>query len=141
MAAGLLGIMDKKKNWLDYFYYAAPLWFVVEQFFWPNLRAGVLTGGSLAGNIAFYAAEGGLGAALYYRLRFARPAALAENVLQLLFFVKYIYLTPLDIAAGLADDTEAAQAAASSYAAALPGALYSCAHIVARLQSELRRFN
>ena len=135
-----MGTMDKEKNWLNYFYYAAPLWFVVEQFFWPNLRAGVLTGGSLAGNLAFYAVEGGLGAALYFRLRYARPAALLENIVQLLFFVKYIYLTPLELAAGLADDTAAAQAGASAYAAALPGALYSCFHIVFRIRSEIRRF-
>ena len=135
-----MGIMTEEKNRLDYFYYAAPLWFLVEQFFWPNLRAGVITGGSLAGNLAFYTIEGGLGAALYFRLAYARPAALIESSLQLLFFFKYILLAPLDVAAGLDGDTAAAQAGASAYAAALPGALYSCLHIMLRLRSEIASF-
>lgn len=122
---------------LDWFYYAAPLWFVLEQFFWPGLRAGVVTGGSLAGNLVFYGVECGLGAALYFNLRFSRPAALGENVIQLVFFLKYILLSPLDIAAGLDAGTEAAQAAARAYPAALPGALYSCLHIVGRLKAQL----
>lgn len=140
-AACFMGTMDKERNWLDYFYYAAPLWFVLEQFFWPNLRAGVLTGGSLGGNLAFYGLETGLGAALYFRLGFARPAALTENTVQLVFFLKYILLAPLDMALAIDGDTDAVARSASAYAAALPGALYSCVHIVLRLKSELRRFN
>lgn len=136
----LVGTMDKEKNWLNYFYYAAPLWFVAEQFFWPNLRAGVITGGSLWGNLAFYGMEGGLGAALFFRLRFASPAALLENCAQLLFFFKYILFSPLDMALAIDGDTDAVAKAASTYAAALPGALYSCVHIIARLKSEIERF-
>lgn len=137
----LMGTMDKEKNWLNYFYYAAPLWFVVEQFFWPNLRAGVLTGGSLWGNLAFYAVEGGLGAALYFRLAYARPAALLENAVQLIFFLKYILLAPLDMALAIDGDADAVSSAGSAYAAALPGALYSCVHIILRIKSEIRRFH
>lgn len=139
-AAFPLSIMDKEKKWLDYFYYAAPLWFALEQFFWPNFRAGVVTGGSLAGNIAFYGLEGGLGAALYFRLAYARPAALLESALQLLFFFRYILLTPLDLALAIDGDTAAVQARASAYSAALPGALFSCVNIIYRLKSELNRF-
>ena len=82
-------------KWPDKFYLLAPLWFVLEQFFWPNLRAGVLTGGSLAGNLAFYGAEAGLGAALYLGWRYSGAAAIAENSVQLLFFLKaaqHLYL-------------------------------------------------
>lgn len=139
-AVFIMGTMDKEKNWLDYFYYAAPLWFVVEQFFWPNLRAGVITGGSLWGNLAFYGMEGGLGAALYFRLKLAGPAALLENCVQLIFFLKYIILAPLDISMGLVDDVSGAEAGARAYSAALPGALYSCWHIIARIKSEINRF-
>ncbi len=137
----LVGTMDKEKNWLDYFYYAAPLWFLVEQFFWPNLRAGVITGGSLWGNLAFYGLEGGLGAALFFRLKFANPAVLIENFVQLIFFLKYILLAPLDMAFGIDGDTEAVSRAAHAYSAALPGALFSCWQLIARIKSWLRRFN
>ena len=135
-----MGTMDKEKNWLNYFYYAAPLWFVVEQYFWPNLRAGVVTGGSFGGNLAFYGIEGGLGAALFFRLRYANPAALIENCLQLLFFLKYIIFAPMDITLGLIDDVPGAEAHAHAYSAALPGALYSCWQVIARIKSEIARF-
>lgn len=136
----LMGTMDKEKNWLDYFYYAAPLWFLVEQFFWPNLRAGVLTGGSLWGNLAFYGLEGGLGAALYFRLRFANPAVLLESTTQLIFFFKYILFAPVDMALAIDGDTETVARAAHAYAAALPGAFFSCWQIIARIKGELRKF-
>lgn len=126
-----------EKRGLDWFYYAAPLWFLLEQFFWPNLRAGVVTGGSLAGNLAFYGAEWGIGAALFFGLRWARPAALCENAVQLVFFLKYIIFSHLDVAASLDADPEGAQAAAGAYAAALPGALWSCAQIIFRIKAEL----
>ncbi len=141
MTLGPMGTMDREKNWLNYFYYAAPLWFVVEQFFWPNLRAGVLTGGSLGGNLAFYGMETGLGAALYFKLAYARPAALIENTAQLIFFFKSILLAPLDMALAIDGDTDAVAGSASAYAAALPGALYSCVHIIFRLKDEIKRFS
>ena len=37
-------------------------------------------------------------------------------------------------------DTDAVSSAGSAYAAALPGALYSCVHIILRIKSEIRRF-
>ncbi len=128
-----LGVAMKGSK-LNYFYYAAPLWFLLEQFLWPNMRAGVLTGGSLAGNLAFYGVECGIGAALYHDLRYAGAAALVENVVQLIFFLKFILFRPWDIVANIEADTAAAQAAGSAYAAALPGALYSCAYILARIR-------
>ena len=131
--------MEQEKNRLNYFYYAAPLWFVIEQFFWPNLRAGVITGGSLWGNLAFYGVEGGLGAALFFRLRLANPAVLIENSVQLLFFFKYILFAPIDMAMALDGNTEAVEQAAHAYAAALPGALYSCWQLIARIKAEIRK--
>lgn len=138
--AYLIGLMDKERNWLDWFYYAAPLWLALETFLWPNFRAGVITGGSGWGNVAFYTVEAGLGAALFLRLPYARLAALAENTGQLVFVFKFILFGPLDIAQGVIDGVADGRAAAESYAAALPGAFYSCLHIIARLKSEIRRF-
>ncbi len=132
-----VGRMDKNRNWLDYFYYAAPAWLLLETFFWPNFRAGAVTGGSFWGNLAFYSAEGGLGAALYFHLPYARPAALLENAALVVVYMKFILFAPWDIAANIADP--GAGEAASAYAAALPGALYSCCHVMLRLRSELDR--
>lgn len=131
--------MEKELNWLDYFYYAAPLWLALEVFLWPGFRAGIITGGSLWGNLAFYSVEGGLGAALYFRLPYARPAVLAENALYLLLFFRYILFSPLDIASRLELDPDGAQLAAKAYTAALPGAIYSCFHIILRVESGIRR--
>lgn len=139
-SAYLLGLMDEKRNWLDYFYYAAPLWLALETFLWPNFRAGAITGGSAWGNLAFYGVEGALGAALALRLPYARLAALAENAAQLIFVFKFILFGPLDIVQGVVDGAVDGRAAGASYAAALPGAFYSCLHIILRLKSELRRY-
>ncbi len=129
--------MDKERNWLDYFYYAAPLWLILETFLWPGFRAGAVTGGSAWGNLAFYAAEGGLGAALYFRLPYARPAALLENVALLITLLSRILLAPLDLALHAEDLTAAA---AGSHAAAVPGAIFSAVYVVLRIKSEIRRF-
>lgn len=129
--------MDKEKNWLDWFYYAAPLWLAVETFLLPNFRAGALTGGSLAGNIVFYGAEWGLGAALWFRLRWARPAALIENIALLIMLMRFVVFSPLDMAMNIEELSDTGAPAA--YAAALPGALYSCLHVVLRIRSELKK--
>ena len=131
--------MDKERNWLDWFYYAAPLWLALELLVWPGFRAGAITGGSAWGNSAFYAAEGGLGAALYLKLPYARTAALLENAALLIVYFKFILFSPLDMALGVEADTGGMQAAAKNYAAALPGTLYSCVHILFRIKSEMKR--
>ena len=129
--------MDAKRDWPDYFYYAAPLWLALETFFWPGFRAGTLTGGGFWGNAAFYGAEWGLGAALFFRLPWAGPAALAENVLLLVFYFRWVLFTPLDVAANIEDAS--AQAAAAGYAAALPGVLWSCVQVMFRIKSMTAR--
>lgn len=128
--------MDKERNWLDWFYYAAPLWLAVETFLLPNFRAGVITGGSPIGNIAFYGAEWGLGAALWFRLRWARPAALIENLALLVLLIRFVVFSPLDMAMNIEELSDTG--APASYAAALPGALYSCLHVVLRIKYELK---
>ncbi len=133
--------MEKERNWLDYFYYAAPLWLALEVFLWPGFRAGVVTGGAFRGNLAFYAVEAGMGAALYLRLPYARPAALIENAAYLLLFFRYILLFPLDIASHLDPDPDGARLAAKAYTSALPGAIYSSFHIILRLRAEIRRLS
>ncbi len=127
--------MDDEKKWLDWFYYAAPLWLALETFVWPDFRAGVITGGAFRGNAAFYCVEWGLGAALYFELPYARLSALIENAALTILYLKFILFAPWDIASNLAYDP--AGASAASYAAALPGALYSCLHVVLRLRSGL----
>jgi len=129
----------RKIELLDWFYYLAPVWLALEVFVWPNFRAGAVVGGGLAGTIGFYAMEGGLGAALWCRLRYAGLAALGENVICLVLVLKFILLSPLDTALALADDAPGAAGAAASYAAALPGALVSMAQVGFRLKKQISR--
>jgi len=132
--------MERRKiELLDWFYYLAPVWLALEVFVWPNFRAGAVVGGGLAGTIGFYAVEAGLGAALWYRLRYAGLAALGENVIYLVLVLKFILLSPLDTALALANDAPEAAGAAASYAAALPGALLSMAQVAFRLKKQLSR--
>lgn len=122
---------------LNFFYYLAPLWFLAETFLWPNFRAGVIFGGSAAGTAAFYAAEWGIGFALWRRLRYADLTALLENVAYLVFALKYVLYAPLDAAAALASDLPVAADFAASYAAALPGIMYSVLHVVLRIKGNI----
>jgi len=127
----------RKIELLDWFYYLAPVWLVLEVFAWPNFRAGAVVGGGLAGTVGFYAVEGGLGAALWYRLRYAGLAALCENIVCLILVLKFILLSPLDTALALANDAPEAAGAAASYAAALPGALMSMVQVGFRLKNQI----
>jgi hypothetical protein len=122
---------------LDYYYYLAPVWFVAEKYFWPNLRAGVVFGDSPLGIGAFYCAEGLIGAALWARLRYAAPAALAENLLYLVLALKYVLYAPIDAALALAADTPTTAAFARHYTDSLPGIIYSVLHVVLRIRSLL----
>lgn len=123
---------------LDYFYYLAPAWFLAEKYFWPGFRAGVVFGDSSAGIWAFYAAEGLIGLSLWARLRWAAPAALAENLIYLVFALKYVMHSPLDAAAALASDTATAAAFTESYLRSLPGIIYSVLHVALRLRANIR---
>lgn len=122
---------------LNTFYYLAPLWFVVETFFWPNFRAGVVFGAGLLGTAAFYAVEAGLGAALWFRLPYAAAGALIENVIYLIFVMKFILYAPLDAAAALAAGTDVTAEFARNYTAALPGMLYSTLHVILRIKKQI----
>ncbi|OGR78337.1 MAG: hypothetical protein A2X32_02255 [Elusimicrobia bacterium GWC2_64_44] len=132
------GVPQAKRPGLYFFYYLAPVWFLAETFFWPNFRAGVIFGGSTAGAAAFYAAEWGLGFALWRRLRYADLAALAENAVYLLFAFKYVLYAPLDAAAALAADTAVTSDFAAAYVGSLPGIIYSVLHVVLRLKANIR---
>ena len=130
------------KRFLNSFYYLAPLWFLVETFFWPNFRAGVVFGPGLWCSAGFYAVEAALGVALWMRLPYAGLSALAENVIYLIFVIKFILYNPIDIASSLASDTPGAEAMARNYVSALPGIIYSAAHVVLRIRGALEgRFN
>ncbi len=119
---------------LNSFYYLAPLWFVVEAYFWPNFRAGLVLGGGVWGTAAFYTVEAGIGAALWFKLPYAAAGAPLENVVYLIFVMKFIMYAPLDAAAALASDTETAAEFSRNYSAALPGMLYSVLHVVLRIK-------
>lgn len=127
----------RKAGLLDWFYYLAPVWLALEIFIWPNFRAGAVVGGGLAGTFCFYAVEGAIGAALWYRLRYAGLAALGENVLYLVLVLKFILFSPWDMALALANDAPGAAGMGASYAAALPGALMSMAQVGFRLKRQI----
>ena len=105
------------------YYYLAPLWFLAERLFWPGFRSGAFVGRSLLGAAAFYAAEGALGAAFWRANPWASRLALAENVAYLVAIMRRVLLTPLDVAAALDVDPDAAQALAGSYQGFLFGVL------------------
>ncbi|MBU2529669.1 MAG: hypothetical protein KKD35_01415 [Elusimicrobia bacterium] len=126
-----------KNNLLNGFYYLAPLWFIVEIFFWPGFRAGLIFGNSFMGSLAFYSIEAGLGAAIYFKLPYGNLSAFIENVLYLLFAMKFILFMPLDIALAIDEDTTAAVNMAQHYKAALPGMIYSGFHIILRMKTSM----
>lgn len=121
---------------LNRFYYLAPLWFLLETFLWPNFRAGLVVGPSAWGNALFYAVEGCLGAALWFKLPFAGAGALIENVVYLVFAMKFILITPLDLAIAGFDGTEHALMA-KNYAASIPGIIYSMFHVGVKITAGL----
>lgn len=116
---------------LDYFYLLAPAWLALEMTLWPGFRAGVFSS-SMGWVAAFYAMEASIGAAFYFRLRWAAPAALIENVVYLAAAIKFVIFTPMDIA--LSVETIDLAAAGASYRASLPGILYSAFYCVFRLR-------
>jgi hypothetical protein len=128
---------DNGFPFLDSFYYLAPLWFVVETFFWPNFRAGLVFGAGHAGTAAFYAIEAGIGAALWFRLPHTAAGALLENVIYLVFVLKFILYAPLDAAAALGDGVDVSAEFSRTYSAALPGMLYSALHVIFRIKKQI----
>ena len=132
--------MDDEKTFpvLNSFYYLAPLWFVVETFLWPNFRAGAVLGGGQWGTAAFYAVEAGIGAALWFRLPYAAAGALLENVIYLVFAMKFILYAPIDAATALAADTAVTEEFAKNYITSLPGIMYSMLYMVAGIKQQIR---
>ena len=126
--------MEDMRRWLNWFFYLAPLWFLLETMFWPGFRAGVVTGGSGWGNLLFYSVEAGLGAAIWYRLPYANAGALVENVIYLIFVIKFILLSPLDAAMAMEGDMPRAMEIISNYRASLPGVIYSMAYVAAKIR-------
>lgn len=129
--------MQCERKALGWFFYLAPVWFLVETFLWPGFRAGLVTGGNIWGNAAFYAVEAGLGAAMWYKLPYAGTAALVENVVYLVFTLKFILFAPWDMALLIDNDTAGAVKAAAGYRASLPGMLYSTAYLSFEIKNKL----
>lgn len=129
--------MNDKQKILNWFFYLAPVWFLVETFLWPGFRAGVVTGGNAWGNALFYSVEAGLGAAIWYKLPYADLSALTENVLYLIFACKFIIFTPMDIAMSMEDNMPRATEMMTGYRASLPGMIYSMAHVVYKIKKSI----
>ena len=127
--------MGNKQKLLNWFFYLAPVWFLVETLFWPGFRAGVVTGGNVWGNAVFYSVEAGLGAAIRYKLPCAETGALIENVLYLVFVLKFILFAPWDIALSMDGDPSGAAKMINSYRASLPGMLYSMVYLVLKIKN------
>ena len=122
------------------YYYLAPLWFVVEAFLYPDLRAGPIVGHSLAAVAAFYAVEGGIGTLLWKGLPGAQPAALTVNVAQLIAVLRFILFTPMDAALFLdGADSGHWEAATQGYARAIPGAIVSGFQLVHTIRAAIDR--
>ena len=129
--------MSAKNNLLNGFYYLTPLWFIVEIFFWPGFRAGLIFGNSFMGSLAFYGIEAGLGAAIYFKLPYSNLSAFIENIIYLIFAMKFILLMPLDIALAIDEDTNAAVNMVQHYKTAVPGIIYSGFHIILRMKTSI----
>ena len=89
------------------------------------------------GSLAFYGIEAGLGAAIYFKLPYANLSTFVENILYLLFALKFILLMPLDIALAIDEDTTAAVNMAQTYKAAVPSMIYSGFHIILRMKTSM----
>lgn len=122
---------------LDRYYYLAPAWLLLEQFLWPGFRAGAVVGQGFLPQAAFYGVEAAIGAAFWYKLPAARPAALVQNVACLVFYFKFILYSPVDAAIGAIDGGGDIALFAKDYAAAVPGALNAAAQVVLRIQAQL----
>lgn len=129
--------MNDRQKLLNWFFYLAPAWFLLETFLWPGFRAGVVTGGNAWGNALFYSVEAGLGAAIWYKLPYADITALAENVLYLVFVLKFILFAPWDIALSMEGDSSRTAEMISGYRAALPGMLYSMVYLALKIKNKL----
>ncbi|HBA62044.1 MAG TPA: hypothetical protein DCZ92_14765 [Elusimicrobia bacterium] len=124
---------------LNRFYYLAPLWFLLETFLWPDFRAGLVVGPGAWWKALFYTVEGGIGAALYFRLPYADASALAENIAYLVAAMKFVLITPLDIALSIGDSGGGGETLARKYTASMPGIVYSMFYVGIRLSAKLSR--
>ena len=129
--------MEDKQRLLNWFFYLAPVWFLLETFLWPGFRAGAITGGNFWGNALFYSAEAGLGAAIWFKLPCADISALIENILYLVLIMKFIMFTPLDIAMSVDNDTSRATEMINNYRASFPGIIYSMAYVVFKIKNSI----
>lgn len=124
---------------LNIFYYLAPAWFLLETFLWPNFRAGLVVGNLPFGNALFYAVEGGLGAALWFKLPLAETGVLIENVIYLTLAMKFIIFTPMDVTLMALDGADHAAILAKNYTASLPGIIYSMFQVGIKISAGLMK--
>lgn len=117
------------------YYYLVPLWWLLESFLWPGLRAGPVVGSGLWARAGFFALEGLIGAAYWRGLPVADTAAFFENLVCLIGVCRTVLLGPLDIGLNLERDPFMAQA----YVASLPGVFYSGFSAVITLKRLLAR--
>lgn len=111
------------------YYYLVPVWFLIEAFLLPGVRAGVLVGRSFWGLLGFYAVEGVIGAGFWKGSPYAGWAALAENVVYLTASIYFILLGPLDIALAIGSDMTRTTQMSDNYLRALPGEMFSACQV------------
>ncbi len=116
---------------LRIYYYFAPVWMVVEFFFWPGIRAEMIVGPSLAGILLFYGVEASIGVAYWKKVPGANWAALLENVVYLVFSVHFLLIQPIDIGFGASEPNGGVTAAFEEWATAAPGVAVSLIYVFA----------
>ncbi|MBI5211454.1 MAG: hypothetical protein HY927_15890 [Elusimicrobia bacterium] len=119
------------------YYYLAPLWFLLETYCWPGLRARALVGPSVEGRVGFYAAEALIGAGFWRGLPAAEVTAVVENVACLISTYRFILFAPLTMALGV--DSGTGSFMAQDYVEALPGALFSSVQVTISLYRGIYR--
>ena len=114
---------------LRMYYYFAPVWMVVEFFFWPGIRAEMIVGPSLVGVLLFYGVEASIGVAYWKKVPGADWAALLENLVYLVFSVRFLIVQPFDIGFGASEPDGGVAAAFDEWATAVPGVAVSLIYV------------
>jgi len=117
------------------YYYLAPVWYVLETYAWPNLRAGPLVGDEGWARLFFYGAETAIGAGMWKGVPYVDKIALSENVVCLINGIKFIVIGPLDIALNV--ESADFEALGQVYVQAVPGVLYSLIQVCNEVYQKL----
>lgn len=127
--------MQRVSQLIRFYYYLAPVWFLVEAFLMPGVRAGPIVGRSILGLAVFYGIESGIGAAFWRKIPWAGNLALAQNVIYLVSIIRFIIFTPLDLVTNI--ESEVFASAAQEYTRAIPGMTVSLFQATAQIYAKI----